>query len=422
MGKRSRRRGDTREEAAGREPQAPEEPDGAADAPEGEADGKPAGGGPLAPDARLREVAYLVEEADYVSSLYRWIVLTGEVPRPQDWMRREQWPHPDYVIDVFGSWEKFLGHAEVTGSPLLARLREAEEERRRGAAREDHLEKELARVEDLRRQAETARRAREAAEAERDEQRARADRLERGIDAADARAARAEERLHERREAAPAAAPDERIAALEDELESIAAHREELLRQVEELTEAAARDARSISRLSALLAEGAGEPGSAGGETEGDDAAPPATAEEAVRRAAARATHLVFTDAAFESASDSPYRRPAEILDALMTLDELAGLHADPEGFGRSLVQAAQERGLTYKHDVSELARSRNPHAYTVTHDGHALALGPHVALGSGSGAGFIARIYLHVADGSGDVPRGVYVGHVGRHLPDSTT
>jgi hypothetical protein len=50
------------------------------------------------------------------------------------------------------------------------------------------------------------------------------------------------------------------------------------------------------------------------------------------------------------------------------------------------------------------------------------MELGPHVAIGSGSGAGFIARIYLHVADGSGDVPRGLYVGHVGRHLPDTTT
>ena len=38
-------------------------------------------------------------------------------------------------------------------------------------------------------------------------------------------------------------------------------------------------------------------------------------------------------------------------------------------------------------------------------HDGERLELGPHVAIGSGSGAGFIARIYLHVADGSGERP-----------------
>jgi hypothetical protein len=141
-----------------------------------------------------------------------------------------------------------------------------------------------------------------------------------------------------------------------------------------------------------------------------------------VQRAAAQAQHLVFTDAAHETAADSPYRRPADVLDALLRLDELAGLYADPEGFGRSLGQAAEELGLTWRQNVSELARSRKPHAYTVTHDGARLELGPHVALGSGSGAGFIARVYLHVADGSGDIPRGLYVGHVGRHLPDTTT
>src|SRR4029453_12182976 len=143
MGKRARRRGEQTE------PQ-----DGAQEREEAPAaDGAPA---PLRPDGRLREVALLVEEADYLLALYRWIVLTGEVPRAQDWLRREEWPHPDYVIDVFGSWEKFLQHAEIPSSPLLARVREADDERRSGAARELQAERDLARVEDLRRQVETA--------------------------------------------------------------------------------------------------------------------------------------------------------------------------------------------------------------------------------------------------------------------------
>lgn len=424
MGKRSRRRGepepaDVTAAAAANGTDQADEP--AAATPDAVAEGEPA---PLAPDGRLREVALLVEEADYLLQLYRWIVLTGEVPRAQDWLKREQWPHPDYVIDVFGSWQKFLEHAGVTSSPLLAELREAEEQRRGFAAREKQLDKELGRVDDLRRQVETARRAREAAQADRGEQLARAERAERALDGAEARAAQAEARLRERAETAAAeapAAPDDRVNALEDELEAVRAHREELLRQAEELRDAATQDARTISRLSAMLAEGG--PGAAAAATEAAaDEAPPATVLEAVDRAASRAAHLVFTDAARESAADSPYRRPAEILDALGKLDELARLHADPEGFGRSLVQAATELGLTYKQDVSELARGRKPHLYAVTHDGHRLQLGPHVALGSGSGAGFIARIYLHVADGGGDVPRGIYVGHVGRHLPDTTT
>ena len=67
MGKRSRRRGEQTEPQDGTEQR--EEP---------LADGAPA---PLRPDGRLREVALLVEEADYLLALYRWIVLSGEVPR-----------------------------------------------------------------------------------------------------------------------------------------------------------------------------------------------------------------------------------------------------------------------------------------------------------------------------------------------------
>jgi len=421
MGKRSRRRGEPNEPQEGAERR---DDDAAQDAPAPDAPGR------LKPDGRLREVALLVEEADYLFALYRWIIITGEVPRAQDWLRREEWPHPDYVIDVFGSWEKFLQHAEIPASPLLARLREADEERRGVAARAQQAERELARVEDLRRQVETAKRRREAADAERAELSARAERLAAQLDRAETRAAAAEEHLAERRQhAEDAAGPrgeasDEWLAAHEallDELEAVRAHREELLRQVEELREAAAQDAKAIARLSATLGEAAAGP-DANGAAPAEPEAPPASVAEAVQRAAAIAEYLVFTEAAYDAAADSPYRRPADVLDTLMRLDRLAALYADPDGFGRSLSQAAEELGLTWRQNVSELARSRKPHAYTVTHDGERLELGPHVAIGSGSGAGFIARIYLHVADGSGDVARGLYVGHVGRHLPDTTT
>ncbi len=375
-----------------------------------------------APDSRLRDVAYLVEEADHLLHLYRWILLTGEVPRAQDWLKREDWPHPDHVIDVFGNWQKFLTHAGVSDSPILARLREAKAARKDLAAREKAQAKEEARADDLRRQVETGKLRREEADALRAEQAARADRAERALTAAEQRAAAAEGRLAARREqaqeAAPAAAaPDAQITALQDELDAVRAHREELLTQVEELREAGTRDQRTITRLSTHLAEAATAPDA----SPPDADTPPGTVREAVERAAARSAHLVFADAATASAADSPYRRPGEILDALEKLDLIAGRYAAGE-MGVSLTQAATEAGLTYKGNVSELARSRSPHDYAVTHDGHRLDLGPHLALGSGSGAGLIARIYLHVADGSGPVARGIYVGHVGRHLPDTTT
>jgi hypothetical protein len=430
MGKRSRRRGGQDEAAERGDEVAAGASDGQPSATDAAAPADGSAPGPLRPDGRLREVALLVEEADYLLALYRWIVLVGAVPRAQDWLKREEWPHPDYVIDVFGSWEKFLQHAEIPTSPLLARVREAEEERKSLAAREQQAERDLARVEDLRRQAETAKRRRAAADAERGELLARAERLDAQLQRAEKRAAAAEEHLGERRQQAEEAAgprgeaSDEWLTAHEallDELQAVRAHREELLRQVEELREAAAQDAKTIAGLSAALGEAAAGPELTNGASAAAET-PPTTVAEAVERAAAQASHLVFTEAARETAADSPYRRPADVLDTLLRLDELAGLYADPAGFGRSLGQAAEELGLSWRQNVSEIARSRKPHAYSVTHDGERLELGPHVAIGSGSGAGFIARIYLHVADGGGEVPRGLYVGHVGRHLPDTTT
>src|SRR3954454_24944316 len=224
MGKRSRRRGDRPDDPTGTvvapedaEPDADRAPEDGEAAPAAEpADGAPV---PLSSDGRLHQAQLLIEEADHLGHLYRWIVLAGEVPRAQAWPRREAWPHPDDVIHVFGSWEKFLQHAQVPGSKLLARLRAAEEGQRTLGAREQQLERELARVEGLPRQANTARRRREAAEAERQEAQARAERLAAQAERAEARAAKAEEHLAERRReaesAAPAAeeAPDEWIAA-----------------------------------------------------------------------------------------------------------------------------------------------------------------------------------------------------------------
>src|SRR3954451_3514321 len=215
MGKRSRRRGEqteTQEDSERRDGPAPE-----------------GGSGPVRPDGRLREVALLVEEADYLLALYRWIVLTGDVPRAQDWLRREESPHPDYVVDVYGSWEKFLQHAEIPSSPLLARVREADGERKSVAARQQQAERDLARVEDLRRQVETAKRRREAADTERSELSARAERLAGQLGRAEARAAAAEPHLAERRQHAESAvgprgeASDEWLAAHEallDELDT----------------------------------------------------------------------------------------------------------------------------------------------------------------------------------------------------------
>ena len=378
-------------------------------------------------DPRLREVIAYAEEADMLYHLYRWTLLKGGVPSARDWLPREDMPHPDAVAEVFGSWAKFLDHAQLADSPLLAKLRTLEEREKGLGDREKQVEREQQRAADLRRQLDVARRRREDAERERDEAAARAGRAERALTDAEQRAARAEELLAERRAAtaetaaaaeAPQDVSEEWLATHEAalaELEAVREHREQLQRRVDDLEQAAARDRQAISELSAALGD---RPAAEPEATAEED---PKSALEAVRIAADTSEHLTFTESAFESAADSPYRRPAEILDALRKLDQLGARFAAGQ-MGVSLGQAAQEIGLTWRAGVSELARTRWAKHYVVTHDGHQLELGPHIALGSGSGAGFVARIYLHVADGGGELPRGIYVCHVGRHLPDTTT
>lgn len=422
MGKRSRRN-----KEQGAEAPADAAPVAANGAPA--AEGETAEAAPEAPrrtlaDVRLREVIALSEEADMLYHLLRWTLLKGSVPSARDWLPREDMPHPDAVAEVFGSWAKFLEHSQLAESPLLARLKTLEDAVKDVAEREKQVEREAARAADLRRQLDVARRRREDAERERDGAAAAATRAERALADVEARAARAEEALVERREVTAAVTRDEEVSeewlaaheAALAELESVRGHREELLRRIEELEGTATRDRQAIAELSAALGDRPEEaPAEAAAEED------PKSALEAVRLAAETCPHLVFTEAAFESAADSPYRRPAEILDALRKLDALSERFAAGQ-MGVSLGQAAQEAGLTWRAGVSELARTRWAKDYVVTHDGHQLDLGPHLALGSGSGAGFVARIYLHVADGGKDVPRGIYVGHVGRHLPDTTT
>src|SRR5207248_1319915 len=123
------------------------------------------------------------------------------------------------------------------------------------------------------------------------------------------------------------------------------------------------RDRQTITELSRLLAAADTETGGAPAEEVAEQ--PPATVLEAVERAAAEATHLRFAPRAFETAADSPFRRPGLVLKTLRQLDRLAERFAGGE-MGMSLSQAAAGLGITqYKQNVSELARTRYEKDYT---------------------------------------------------------
>src|SRR3954466_10659189 len=181
MGKRSRRRGEADEAppasapADRAAPPASAPADGAAleDGASARAtpeDQQPQRGGSPQGDIRLRQAMDYVEEADMLLALFRWTVLTGDLPRPEDWLPRDDWPHPDAVGNVFGNWNKFLEYAGAKDAPPVLRKRSLDERETRLARQGRQLEREEKRMVDMRRQLEVARRKRDEAEAMRDEQ------------------------------------------------------------------------------------------------------------------------------------------------------------------------------------------------------------------------------------------------------------
>nr|MDQ4040947.1 hypothetical protein [Actinomycetota bacterium] len=147
----------------------------------------------------------------------------------------------------------------------------------------------------------------------------------------------------------------------------------------------------------------------------------PATVLEAVERAARRSRHLRFAARAFESAEDSPFARPGLVLENLDRLEQLAERYVEGD-MGEKVSDLAFRLGMNWRGGISERTRTRYGKEYSFTYEGRTWELGPHLRIGSGQGAGAIARVYLVLHPGDDRIPRSVIVGHVGRHLPDSTT
>jgi hypothetical protein len=426
MGKRSRRR--TPGEAAAEASDAPEAgaaPDGS-EAPAPPAPRAPANDGPPRSDPTGRAAWILLET-------YRWVVQRAEAPGPEVWDDEPEFPGTREVEELFGSWEQLWEAAGLYDAPYFKALDEADAEHEDLASRRDATEREAARLRteaerreaqmrELRRQAD---RAREKADRERAELQAESARA----DAAERRATEAERRIAEGREGAPDPGPPpevppdwlaehEALLAARDQAER---HSEALAQQLDHALEELEERDRALAELRRGLA---GADSDAADEDSADapaDEPAPATVLEAVERAAERAPHLRFAPRAFESAAESPFSRPQLILDNLMRLDELAAAYLQGD-LGERLADVAFRMRLAWRGGISERTRTRYGRDYDFAYDGRTLQLGPHIRIGSGAGAGAIARIYLHLHPGDDDLERSVIVGHVGRHLPDSTT
>jgi hypothetical protein len=140
------------------------------------------------------------------------------------------------------------------------------------------------------------------------------------------------------------------------------------------------------------------------------------TVREAVDQAAASCEHLVFLPEAFDSAGQSPYRQPDKVRESLIKLgDVAASYHAGSLSSG--IKEASRAAGLQFAGDISQTAKGKHRRDYERTYNSRKIMLGPHLVLGKGS-PDTCLRIYFYIDE---DL-RAFVVGHVGRHLGDTTT
>jgi len=382
-----------------------------------------------------------LDRLEILHAVWRFTGLAGYAPEPEDFDPDRGWPTADEVEAVFGSWDKMLDESGIDEAIFGVVVEKALGAHEKLAAREKELEARAGKLEEegkkipeLKRREEVARAKRDEADGARATAEAERDAVGRERDAASARVAELEGEVAVLRAAAAAVAdaPPAEHELLEEMERTLAAAaatqqaRDELHEHMERLRAEREQDRRTITELTQLLARVDTGDEDAGAAQAAEPEAPPTTVLEAVQRAAAESEHLRFAPKAFETAAESPFRRPGLVLRTLRGLDALAARYAAGD-MGKSLSQLAAEHGITqWKGDIAETTRKRYEDDYSFYLAGPGspkLWVGPHIGLGSGSGALFIARIYLHVADGSDpDVPRGIVVAVVGRHLPDTTT
>lgn len=158
-------------------------------------------------------------------------------------------------------------------------------------------------------------------------------------------------------------------------------------------------------------------------EPDGTDDEPeaPASVLEALAVAERKAKALKFTPRARQTAADSPFLYPERVVQALERLDALASEY-EAGSIGDKLSVRARELGLHWKGGIADDTATRYRNQYRMTVNGVRLDTHAHIALDHGAGASKVCRIYFAVHPGDDRLPRGIYLGAVGRHLPDSTT
>src|SRR5436190_7864006 len=243
-----------------------------------------------------------IDRLELLLAYYRWTVLTGTTPVPEDWEASEDWPHPEAADALFGSWDGLVDSSRIEDGLLIELVDKALDAHAKLKARGEELERRARGMDDEAAKGAELRRQMELAGQRRDEAIGRAQEAEGALE----RALAENQRLRERAaaleaqlatEQPEAAAPppdfDEWLQGFEQQLAAQAATeaaRDELHTRLEQLASERERDRQTIAELSRLLAAADTETDT-GGIAEEAAEEPPATVLEAVERAAPEATH-----------------------------------------------------------------------------------------------------------------------------------
>jgi hypothetical protein len=142
----------------------------------------------------------------------------------------------------------------------------------------------------------------------------------------------------------------------------------------------------------------------------------PQSVLEAVERAASSCEHLVFAQSAYESAEESQFAHPDQVLDDLELLNEVAGEWVTGAMNG-DFRQAFEGRHPNFRSGISQTASTQYRGDYEISYGDQTVLMGPHLCRGGVGAPPTILRIYWY----KDDVGKKLVVGHVGRKLRDTS-
>ncbi|WP_200227264.1 hypothetical protein [Rubrivivax gelatinosus] len=141
---------------------------------------------------------------------------------------------------------------------------------------------------------------------------------------------------------------------------------------------------------------------------------------DALHAARETAPHLHFTNTAFESAKESPYRQPDRVVQALDAINEVAAIWVKSLEIGTSvgsLRQHFKDRGFNYSDDVSRTSVGKWADEYSTTYEGNEYDIAPHITIGAKQADTCLSIHWAWDKD-----RKKALVAHVGRHKTNTKT